>query len=92
MNEHPTQVSGHAQRGQDRFVIAVLVGFFVLAYLVFPVLAGACELGNQDGPRIYPPAYHRTLYMMGWVAFGKRNKVHPGLPTGQEGRPWFYGY
>ncbi len=77
----------------NRFWRMLAMGLLTLLtlYAAFPFIAGALEIGNRWGPRIYPLTYHEALYMIGWDAAGREGKprVAAGLP--EESRPWFYG-
>jgi len=52
-----------------------------------PILAGKYEHGHEDGPRIYPVDWHRSLYRWSW------QRAHPDefYPSaGEARRPYFY--
>lgn len=65
-------------------VLAILVSL----YLLFPLVAGVLAIGDRDGPKIYPIAYHTMLYMIAY------EDVHHEKPrqTPWLERPWFYGF
>ena len=65
-----------------------LVTLVVVLYLVFPLIAGLLALGDRDGPRIYPEAYHTVLYMISYEAM-RNEKPRQSL---EFERPWFYGF
>jgi hypothetical protein len=65
-----------------------LIAILPLAfYSLFPLIAGYFSIGDRDGPRIYPKAYHSSLYKIGY------SFMHDDKPRQEFGldRPWFYG-
>lgn len=58
-------------------------------YLSMPVIAGALEIGDLTGPRIYPESLHSFLYQVGWE-FTEHEAKEPRYPFGDPDRPWFY--
>ena len=67
---------------------SVLILFSVIVYLLFPIVAGLCAIGDRDGPKIYPKAYHATLYMVSYEAVRNEEPRESYLYE----RPWFYGF
>ena len=62
-------------------------------YLAAPVFAGAFEIGDRWGPRIYPIALHEPLYKIGWALATHKEEGKPHMPywAKAEWRPLFYG-
>jgi hypothetical protein len=60
--------------------------------VVLPVIAGAFEIGDRLGPRIYPTNLHDALYRIGWETTDHQ-AMKPRIPFhhGSRARPWFYG-
>ncbi len=74
--------------------IALIVAAILVApaYLVLPVIMGACGIGDRLGPRMYPESLHDALYMAGWTLAGERDgKPRVFVGARSEYRPWFYG-
>ena len=65
-----------------------LVLLSVILYLLFPIVAGLCALGDRDGPKIYPKTYHTTLYMISYETLRNEKPREDFLSE----RPWFYGF
>ena len=69
--------------------VLLLVVVFVL-YIEGPLIAGVFGIGDRDGPKIYPRAYHEALYMISYEEVcGEKPRSHGELCGG--GRPFFYG-
>lgn len=77
-----------------RLLIWATVGatLFAGAYVALPIIAGAFEIGDRLGPRIYPPGLHDALCRIGWE-MTDHQAVKPRIPFhhGSKVRPWFYG-
>jgi hypothetical protein len=61
-----------------------------ILYLAGPLIAGLFGIGDREGPRIYPSAYHCALYM---IAYEEVRDEKPRLSIEQDfERPLFYGF
>ena len=61
----------------------------ILIWAVLPIIAGACKLGEPDGPKIYPIEMHKTFYGVGYSAFG-HGTPRKSFKSYFYTRPWFY--
>ena len=64
-----------------------ILAVVVVLYVVFPFIAGLFAIGDRDGPKIYPRAYHANLYI---ISYEIVRKEKPRSNIELE-RPWFYG-
>lgn len=60
-------------------------------YLSLPIIAGAFELGDRRGPRVYPISLHAELYLIGWEMTSHEEDGKPRMPFDAKPRPLFYG-
>ena len=68
---------------------STVVGLIML-WLILPVIAGLFNIGEPDGPKIYPANMHSALYGLGHRAAG-RGEPHSSMTGWFYTRPWFYG-
>ena len=62
----------------------------LLLYLAGPLLAGLFGIGDREGPRIYPRAYHTALYMTTYEMV-RDEKPRLSIEASETQRPLFYG-
>ena len=72
---------------EKKYYLGMIFVALVMIYFTLPVLAGKFEIGEKEGPRLYPVELHKTLYDWGW---GRSHETE-GLPASEiKDRPWFY--
>lgn len=77
-------------RKYRRVAWIVTASLFVI-YLMGPVVASMCEIGDLRGPKIYPRSLHAAIYLVTWeLTEHEANK--PRVPYDPTPRPWFYGF
>ena len=70
-----------------RNILAVVL---LVVYLSGPIIAGALQIGNRLGPKIYSPGLHEFLYI---IAHESVYGIKPRVPIDSVlyNRPWLYG-
>lgn len=68
--------------------VLLIMKVMLIIYLLFPLLAGAFDIGYASGPKIYNKDYHITLYRISYqIVYGEKARV----PFDHE-RPLFYSF
>ena len=67
---------------------AKALALVAVLYVVFPFIAGLLAIGERDGPKIYPRAYHANLYIISYEMV-RDEKPRSNI---ELARPWFYGF
>lgn len=69
----------------------IITGLAVSAlYALFPCVAGALKLGEQQGPAIYPQPYHMLMFRIGY-SYAGHGKPRVSRDIMFYHRPPFYG-
>jgi|UniRef100_UPI0037850B5D hypothetical protein len=69
---------------------STLVACLLIAYVSAPYLAGIYQIGEREGPVIYPEGYHSFVFQMGHESF-HHEKSRQSLDVWMYKRPFFYG-
>lgn len=72
--------------------IVSVIALLIVIYAMLPLLAGAFEIGDKWGPKVYPVGYHSAMYVTGWEMTEHREegkpRMHPNATL--DMRPGFY--
>jgi hypothetical protein len=58
-------------------IIASIIITIIVLYLLAPLVAGYCQFGDKNGPKIYPREIHSLLYRIGWEINGSYDGKKP---------------
>lgn len=71
-------------------IIAIGIAGLATLYIATPIIVGATQTGDREGPVLYPEGLHTSLYIIGHeVSFNEKPRQH--LDSWMYKRPWFYG-
>ena len=73
-----------------RAKLILLVVTVLILYLAGPFIAGLCDIGDREGPRIYAREYHTALYRITY-SMTHDDKPRIAWDAGESERPLFYG-
>jgi hypothetical protein len=79
-----------SKRRRPRYLLRILIiALFVL--ILAPLITGALQIGEREGPVIYPEALHTPLYIIGHDLAGLPGKPRTKVAGNLYRRPWFWG-